>query len=178
MVQHQRDALIRYVANPDYWRGKAPLDNLVFTIIPDATVRYQKLRDRECHVIAAPDQADIPAMALNSDVRLVRQVATDVGYLAFNTRRPPLNDPRVRRALAMAVDRGAILDKIYQGMGHPAATMVPPGLSSREKHRRRRRTPKAPSVCWPKPGSPDWNLKFGPARSPGPTCPTRGALRK
>jgi dipeptide transport system substrate-binding protein len=133
LVQHQRDALIRYVAHRKYWRGKAPLDNLVFTITPDATVRYQKLRDRECHVVADPDPADIPAMTLDGDVKLVRQVGMDVGYLAFNTRRSPLNDARVRRALAMAIDRGAILGKIYQGIGRPATTMVPPGLWSRGK---------------------------------------------
>lgn len=130
MIQHQRDALIRYVAHPGYWRGQAALDNLVFTIIPDATVRYQKLRDRECHVVADPDPADIPAMALDGGVKLMRQVAMDIGYLAFNTRRPPLNDPRVRRALAMAIDRRAILENIYQGMGRPATAMVPPGLWS------------------------------------------------
>jgi dipeptide transport system substrate-binding protein len=128
LVQYQRDALIRYVAHQEYWRGKAPLDNLVFTITPDATVRYQKLRDRECHVIADPDPADIPAMTLDGDVKLVRQVGIDVGYLAFNTRKPPLNDPRVRKALALAIDREAILEKIYQGIGHPAAAIIPPGL--------------------------------------------------
>jgi dipeptide transport system substrate-binding protein len=128
LAQHHRDALIRYVAHQAYWRGKTPLDNLVFTITPDATVRYQKLRDRECHVIADPDPADIPAMTLDDDVKLVRQVGVDVGYLAFNTRKPPLNDPRVRKALALAINREAILEKIYQGIGEPAAAMIPPGL--------------------------------------------------
>ena len=130
MVQHQRDALIRYVAHPGYWRGKAPLDNLVFTITPDATVRYQKLRDRECHVVANPDPADLPAMILDGDVKLVRQVGMDIGYMAFNTRKPPLNDPRVRKALALAIGRDAILKDIYQGLGRPAATMVPQDLWS------------------------------------------------
>lgn len=132
LVQYQRDALIRYVAHRNYWRGKAPLDNLVFLITPDATVRYQKLRDRECHVIANPDPADIPSMTIDGDVKLARQVGMDVGYLAFNARRPPLNDPRVRRALAMAIDRGAILEKIYQGLGQSATVVVPPDLWSQE----------------------------------------------
>jgi len=133
MVQHQRDALIRYVAHPDYWRGKAALDNLVFTVTPDATVRYQKLRDRECHVIADPDPADIPAMTLDGEVKLVHQTGMDVGYLAFNTTKPPLNDPRVRRALALAIDREAILDRVFQGIGRPATSMIPPGLWSHGK---------------------------------------------
>ena len=130
MVNYQRDALIRYVAHPGYWRGKAALDNLVFTIVPDAAIRYQKLRDGECHVLSAPDAADIPAMMLDSSVKLISQPGMDIGYLAFNTRNPPLNDPRVRRALAMAIDRGAILGKIYQGLGRPAVSMMPPGLWS------------------------------------------------
>lgn len=133
LVQYQRDALIRYVAHPGYWRGKTPLDNLAFTITPDATVRYQKLRDRECHVVDTPDPADIPAMTLDGDVKLVRQTGMDVGYLAFNTAKPPLNDPRVRRALALAIDRGAILDEVFQGIGRPAVTMIPQGLWSRGK---------------------------------------------
>ena len=105
----------------------------MFTITPVAGVRYQKLRDRECHLIANPDPADIPAMTLDGDVKLVRQVGMDVGYLAFNTRQSSLRDPRVRRALAMAIDREAILEKIYQGIGRPATTMAPRGLWSRGK---------------------------------------------
>ncbi len=129
-VHYQRDALIRYVAHDAYWRGKAPLDNLVFTIHPDATVRYQRLRDGECHVMADPDPADIPTMAADTTIRLLRQHRVDLGFLAFNTRRPELADPRVRRALAMAIDRPAIVRQIYQGFGHPANSLLPPLLAA------------------------------------------------
>jgi dipeptide transport system substrate-binding protein len=129
-IHYERDALIRFAAHRGYWRGMTPLDNLVFTIVPDAAIRYQKLRDRECHVIAAPDAADIPSLTLDENIRLVRQTGMDVGYLAFNTRKSPLNDRRVRKALAMAIDRGAIMERIYQGLGHPATTMIPADLWS------------------------------------------------
>ncbi len=53
-------------------------------------------------------------------------------YLSFNTRRPPLNDPRVRQALAMAIDREKLVEKILQG-GQPAARrMLPPALRPAE----------------------------------------------
>jgi dipeptide transport system substrate-binding protein len=129
-VRYERDALIRYVSNREYWRGTTPLDNLIFNIVPDASIRYQKLRDGECDVIAAPDAADIPAMQLDRNIRLIRQTGMDVGYLAFNTRKRPLNDPRVRRALSMAIDRRAILDRVYQGLGHAAVTMFPYNVGS------------------------------------------------
>ena len=39
LVDYQNDAVIRYKANPDYWGGKAKIDDLVFAITPDASVR-------------------------------------------------------------------------------------------------------------------------------------------
>ncbi|HBS21984.1 ABC transporter substrate-binding protein, partial [Thalassospira sp.] len=54
VVQYQKDAVIRYKAFPEYWEGKAPIDNLIFAITPDSTVRYQKLKAGECHVMPYP----------------------------------------------------------------------------------------------------------------------------
>ena len=51
LVAFQPDATIRYKANDDYYLGRAPLDNLVFSITPDASVRFAKLQAGECHVM-------------------------------------------------------------------------------------------------------------------------------
>ena len=55
LVAYQKDAVIRYKAHPDYWAGKAALDDLVFAITPDASVRWQKLQAGECHVMPYPE---------------------------------------------------------------------------------------------------------------------------
>ena len=61
-VAYQKDAVIRYQKNPDYW-GTAPLiDDLVFAITPDAAVRLQKLKAGECHLMPYPAPADIEAI--------------------------------------------------------------------------------------------------------------------
>jgi dipeptide transport system substrate-binding protein len=53
-VAYQKDAVIRYAKNADYW-GTAPLiDDLVFAITPDAAVRLQKLKAGECHLMPFP----------------------------------------------------------------------------------------------------------------------------
>jgi len=59
LVQYQKDAVIRYKAFPQYWGGKAKIDDLVFSITPDASVRWAKLQKGECHVMPYPNPAGI-----------------------------------------------------------------------------------------------------------------------
>ena len=128
LVQYQRDALIRYVANRQFWRGPPAIENLVFAITPDPSVRIQKLRNGECHAIDQPDPADLPALLTDPAVQVVRQTAADLGYLAFNTQQPVLSDARVRRALALAIDRQAIVDRALGGIGVAASRPLAPGF--------------------------------------------------
>ena len=58
-VAYQKDAVIRYKANKDYYGEKALVDDLVFAITPDATARYAKLKAGECHINAYPRPADL-----------------------------------------------------------------------------------------------------------------------
>ena len=58
-VAYQKDSVIRYKANKDYYGEKALVDDLVFAITPDATARYAKLKAGECHINAYPRPADI-----------------------------------------------------------------------------------------------------------------------
>ncbi|MEE8445691.1 MAG: ABC transporter substrate-binding protein, partial [Alphaproteobacteria bacterium] len=133
LVQYQADALIRYVAHPRYWAGKAPLDNLVFLITPDAAVRVQRLRSGECQVIASPFPADIPALDNDPDIDVIRQTGADIGFLAFNTSKPPFNDTRVRAALLAAIDRETLVRAAYQGLGVMATGPIPPTFQAYEK---------------------------------------------
>ncbi|WP_456269536.1 ABC transporter substrate-binding protein [Kushneria sp. AK178] len=124
----QRDAYIRYQAHPDYWEGRSPLDRLVFSITPDASVRYQKLQANECQVMVFPNPADLEAMRSDPNIDLKSAEGLNVGYLSFQTQKPPFDDPRVRRALSMAVDRDAIIESVYQGAGEKARNPIPPTL--------------------------------------------------
>ena len=61
-VAYQKDSVIRFKANKDYYGEKALVDDLVFAITPDATARYAKLKAGECHVNAYPRPADLEEM--------------------------------------------------------------------------------------------------------------------
>ncbi|MEK0082487.1 ABC transporter substrate-binding protein [Benzoatithermus flavus] len=130
LVAYQKDAVIRYKANPDYWEGKAAIDNLVFAITPDPSVRWQKLKAGECHVMPYPNPADIPAMKQDPNVNVMQQEGLNVGYLAFNTEKKPFDDKRVRQALNMAINKQAIIDAVFQGAGKVAKNPIPPTIWS------------------------------------------------
>jgi dipeptide transport system substrate-binding protein len=130
LVAYQKDAVIRYKANPDYWAGKAAIDDLVFAITPDPSVRWQKLQAGECQVMPYPNPADLDAIRANPDVNLLEQEGLNVGYLAFNTQKKPFDDKRVRQALNMAINKDAILDAVFQGSGKVAKNPIPPTIWS------------------------------------------------
>jgi len=126
LVQYQKDAIIRYKANPQYWAGKAKIDDLIFSITPDASVRWAKLQKGECHVMPYPNPADVPAMRKDANVTVLEQPGLNVGYLAYNTTKKPFDDVRVRKAVNMAINKKAIVDAVYLGTGVPAINPIPP----------------------------------------------------
>ncbi|PIS11614.1 MAG: ABC transporter substrate-binding protein [Bdellovibrio sp. CG10_big_fil_rev_8_21_14_0_10_47_8] len=127
---YQKDTLIRYTANPDFFNGKPKIDKLVFSITPDASVRFQKLKVGECHLIAEPAPQDIDSMKSNNKIRVVETEGLNVGYLAFNTRRGPFVKKEVREALNMAFNRKAYLEAIYMNRAVLAQNPMPPTIWS------------------------------------------------
>ena len=133
LVQYQKDSRILYKAFPDYWQGKAKLDRLVFSITPDASVRYAKLEKNECQVMPFPNPADLDKMRANPDITLEQKAGLNTGFLAFNTTKAPTDNVKVRQALAMAINKPAIIEAIFKGTGTVAKNILPPGVWSADK---------------------------------------------
>ncbi len=128
-VDYQKDAVIRFKAF-DGWAGKPKIDDLIYAITTDATSRYAKLKANECQVMAYPNPADLADIGKNPDVQLIQQAGLNIGYLAMNAQKPPFDKPEVRKAIAMAIDRDAILKEVYQGAGQKAKNPIPPTMWS------------------------------------------------
>ncbi|MBI3085072.1 MAG: ABC transporter substrate-binding protein, partial [candidate division NC10 bacterium] len=99
-----------------YWdRGKPYLDRIHYRIVPDAFVRLNMLKNGEIDMFTHPDFKDLKA--LQEDPRLV--VASRAGhnfdFIAFNLKRKPFDNKKVRQAIAWAIDRKEIVDNVYYG---------------------------------------------------------------
>ncbi len=124
-VAYQKDAVIRYKANKDYFGEKPLVDDLVFAITPDATARYAKLKAGECQVNAYPKPADLAEMQKDSSLKVISASGLNIAFWAFNVGKPPMDKKEVRQALSMAIDRDAILKDVYLGAGEKAKTLIP-----------------------------------------------------
>ncbi len=129
-VAYQKDSVIRYKANKDFYGEKPLVDDLVFAITPDATARYAKLKAGECHVNAYPRPADLAEMEKDPSLKVIHAPGLNIAYLAFNNLKPPFDKKDVRQALSMAVDRDAIIKDVYLGAGVKAKTLIPPTMWS------------------------------------------------
>lgn len=130
LVQYQKDAIIRYKAFPEYWAGKAKIDDLIFAITPDASVRWAKLQKGECHVMPYPNPADLDAIKKDANVQILEQPGLNIGYLAYNTTKKPFDDVKVRRAVNKAINKKAIIDAVYLSSGVAATNPIPPTMWS------------------------------------------------
>lgn len=126
LVDYQKDATIRFKPHDSYWGGKSKLDNLIFSITTDASVRYAKLKAGECHVMAFPKPADVELMRKDKDINLIEAKGLNIGYIAFNVEKKPFDNKLVRQALNFAVNKKAIIGAIYQGAGAVAKNPIPP----------------------------------------------------
>jgi dipeptide transport system substrate-binding protein len=132
-VRHDKDQNVRYKANPDYFRGKPAIDNLIFSITPEASVRYQKMKSGECQFNSQPAISDLPRMKKDPNLTVIEQPGLNVGYLALNTLKKPLNNVDVRKAIYHALNRESYVKALYEGEAVLNGNPLPQGIWSYNK---------------------------------------------
>jgi dipeptide transport system substrate-binding protein len=130
LVDYQLDSVIRYQAFGDYWGEKQKIDDLIFAITTDASVRAQRLLAGECDIMAYPAPADIDSLKAAENLTVMEQEGLNIGYISYNTTEAPFDNPEVRKALTMAIDKAAIIEAVYQGAGQDAKNLIPPTMWS------------------------------------------------
>ncbi|HPC84513.1 MAG TPA: ABC transporter substrate-binding protein [Thermoanaerobaculaceae bacterium] len=103
------------------------LERLVLRVIPDSAAQVRQLLAGRVHFIPMVAPRDADRLQKSDKVKVVGYPSRLLGFLAWNNRRPPLGDARVRRALTLAINRAALVDAVY--LGH-ASVASGPVLSS------------------------------------------------
>jgi dipeptide transport system substrate-binding protein len=130
LTKYTKDSQIRYQANSEYFRGAPKINTLVFSITPDASVRYQKLKAGECHLITEPSPVDLPLMKKDARLNVLNRAGLNIAYLAFQTEKAPFNQKKVREAIGLALNKKNYVDAIYLGQGEVAKNPIPPTMWS------------------------------------------------
>jgi peptide/nickel transport system substrate-binding protein len=112
----------------DYWGGPPRLANVVFQRFADDDALTRALVSGEADVSSAVDQARVAELRGRQEVILDARSGLNLAFLVLNNEHPPLDDRRVRLALAHALDRHRIVDEVLKGHGEPAHTPLPPAL--------------------------------------------------
>lgn len=127
-VSQSPDGGIVLERNEDYWRadeGLPRLDGIQFVQIPDAGTKLTALRTGEVHWIDTVPPQNIDSLAAEDGITLGRVPGGDYHYFALNQNRAPFDDVRVRRALAMAINRDEIAEAAQFGAATANQTAIP-----------------------------------------------------
>ncbi|MEU6557388.1 ABC transporter substrate-binding protein [Streptomyces sp. NPDC046915] len=145
LTDYKPDSYVRLKANKSYWRGAPKFDELEVKYYKDQDAAVAALRKGEVSFVAgSPSLTPAQAASLKGEKnihvndapgRRFYALATNPGAQAKNGRKfgdgdPSLLDERVRHALFMAVDRKAIVDKVFQGHAVEGQGYIPPRFSS------------------------------------------------
>ncbi|MGC2250612.1 MAG: ABC transporter substrate-binding protein [Acidobacteriaceae bacterium] len=126
-VSQELDKEVVLERNPLSWQTVPKIARLRFEVIPDEMTRALALRKGSADIASnalSPDM--IWSMRNDKSVAVAESPGTVVQYLTFNSRDPYLRDPRVRQAIAYAVNRPLIIDTLLRGMARPADSLLPP----------------------------------------------------
>jgi oligopeptide transport system substrate-binding protein len=124
--------------NPRYWdAATVRLNRIVFYPIENPDVEERNFRAGQLHLTNSIPLSKIPAYRGGADAaRLRSDLFLQVLFIRFNVTKPPFDNPKVRRALALAIDRESISRNLLHGSRAPAEHFVPPSTAGYDSRAR------------------------------------------
>lgn len=119
---------IIFEANPNYWGEKAKAKTLIFRWSKEAAARLLELQAGTVDGIDNPNPEDFAAIQKDPNLRLYIRPPLNIAYLGLNNTKPPLDNEKVRQAIAMAIDRERLVKNFYPAGSMVAEQFVPPAL--------------------------------------------------
>lgn len=144
VVSARHGERVELARNPSYWGPKPAWEKVDYRMVTSGTARLSALLAGDVDFIDQVPTADIERLRANKDIRLSESGSLRFIYIAFDHSRDdkppfattldgkpleknPMKDVRVRRALSLAIDRQAIVDRVMEGVALPVNQFMPPG---------------------------------------------------
>jgi peptide/nickel transport system substrate-binding protein len=115
-------------ANPDFYRGEPAAKKIIWKIVPDENVIALALQRDEVNYTIIRNVQILQNLKQQSGLAYTETPTTGYWQFAFNTTREPLNDVRVRQAIAHAVNKSVFAETLLEGQGFPVDSVIVPGM--------------------------------------------------
>ena len=131
MIEWVPGSHITFAKNENYWNvDKITLNTLKFVLMEDSNAAYSAYQTGEVAMIKDVPTEEIPALKGKEEFHV--EPGMGISYIDFQNQKEPFNNPDVRRALSLAIDREYVANTVMQGIGAPATNFVPRGVSDAE----------------------------------------------
>ncbi|PJM73565.1 hypothetical protein CS006_05945 [Bifidobacterium primatium] len=128
---------IKLVRNTDYWeKGLPKLNSVTFKYVADANTRSQMVQAGQAQIDEFPTAVSVASLKKTKNVHVDSFPSTSLIWVNLNNRKKPLNDVHVRRAMAYAIDKAAIVRAVYYGQAESANSMLSKNLMGYAKETR------------------------------------------
>ena len=131
VVSFKRDQEIVLDTNPNYYGEKPKNDRIVIRYFADATTMRLAIEKGEVDfVFKTLNPSDIADLEKSAKIQTIKAQGPYIRYICFLTDTPPWDNPKLRQAVAAAVNRPALINKVFLGQNAPLYSMVPMGMWS------------------------------------------------
>ena len=106
------------------WDKDAKAKKIIMRIIPEAAARVIALQNGEIDVALEPAAVDLGYIKDDANCKLLQVTSCKLDYFSFNSQKAPFTNAKVRKALAMAINKDEIISAVLEGNGIPANDVV------------------------------------------------------
>lgn len=129
LTEYQSEEFLRMEANPNYWEGQVPVDQLIFRYFSNPDAMVAALQQGEIDAAHDIPASSVDALEADPDIEMIAgfqggfdEIALN-GGLAPNPGHPALADIEFRRAVSMGIDKQAVVEDLWFGLAEPATTI-------------------------------------------------------
>jgi peptide/nickel transport system substrate-binding protein len=116
-VEWVKDDRLVLEANKEYWGGAPDFDRVTFKPIPESSARVAALLAGEADMVTKLPSDQVQRVNQSDKARAEGAFYAGLYVLAVNSKNPPLDNPKVKQALSLAIDRDAIVKSLWRGQG-------------------------------------------------------------